>query len=341
MANYYISPERLITCLRDISKQSTVYVPVKTGEYYSFSTFDEHLIDGDENSEDLAGKILPGTDYVNTIKPPKDLFFPQYEMLLKYQKNKGERPVINEPDISKEKRVIFGIRPCDAASLELLDHVFIGQEYQDPYYQSRRSNTTIISLACQTQSEVCFCQNPMSARGADALLVRVADDYLVDIRTEKGREIFEDYLTIRNEESSSIFCPDYQEVVRQEDIAKLSGMFTSSIWEEIQEKCLNCGICTFLCPTCHCFDITDDKKGKIIRSWDSCMFSSFTKHGSGHNPRPTGKERIRQRIMHKFSYFPDKYGSVACVGCGRCVQKCPVNFDIREFLESIKGVKQP
>ena len=117
---------------------------------------------------------------------------------------------------------------------------------------------------------------------------------------------------------------------------KLDKAFDASFWNEIHQKCLGCGICTFLCPTCYCFDITDevkDEQGKRIRCWDSCMFPQFTLHASGHNPRPTYRERMRQRIMHKFNYCPENYKETFCVGCGRCIRNCPVNLDIRQIIK--------
>ena len=116
--------------------------------------------------------------------------------------------------------------------------------------------------------------------------------------------------------------------------------FDNPLWETIHEKCLGCGVCTFLCPTCHCFDILDEgdsTQGERIRIWDSCMFPLFTLHASGANPRPGGKERMRQRVMHKFSYFLDNHEQPSCTGCGRCIRFCPVNLDIREVLGAIQN----
>jgi ferredoxin len=124
--------------------------------------------------------------------------------------------------------------------------------------------------------------------------------------------------------------------------AKLDGMFDHAVWEEISRKCLGCGACTYLCPTCHCFDITDEAvevEGQRVRTWDSCMFPLFTLHASGHNPRTSGKERMRQRMMHKFSYTVDNWGATFCVGCGRCVRSCPVNLDIREVIRRVQEVE--
>jgi sulfhydrogenase subunit beta (sulfur reductase) len=124
----------------------------------------------------------------------------------------------------------------------------------------------------------------------------------------------------------------------------VNNLFSAEFWEEVQFACINCGVCTFVCPTCWCFDIQDEVlegKGVRLRNWDSCMFPLFTLHGSGHNPRSQKLQRVRQRFMHKLKYFPDKYHQgVACVGCGRCVQQCPVNIDIRQvflLMNNFKG----
>ena len=121
----------------------------------------------------------------------------------------------------------------------------------------------------------------------------------------------------------------------------VTDLFDAPIWDEVAFSCINCGTCTFLCPTCWCFDIQDEvlgKQGDRIRNWDACMFPLFTLHGSGHNPRDEKTQRVRQRFMHKLKYYVDKYkGGPACVGCGRCVQFCPVNIDIRRVFELVNN----
>ncbi len=122
----------------------------------------------------------------------------------------------------------------------------------------------------------------------------------------------------------------------------MSEIWDEPIWEDISTKCINCGACTFVCSTCHCFDVTDEgkgKKGQRIRLWDSCMFQIFTREASGHNPRGMSTQRVRQRIMHKYNYFMDNYDQHLCTGCGRCVQVCPVNLDIREVIKQVLDYK--
>ena len=131
-------------------------------------------------------------------------------------------------------------------------------------------------------------------------------------------------------------------VFSDKDLNGQLGDFDASVWHDIHRKCLGCGVCTYFCPTCHCFDITDEAEGlqgRRIRTWDSCMYPLFTMHASGHNPRPTRKERMRQRIMHKFVYSMEQYGKRFCVGCGRCVINCPVNLDLRFVIKEIMEAK--
>lgn len=329
MINFEINKAEFHKWLNKRENEYQVLVPVKNGQEFNWGYWDS--------------KTLPDSTYQNTLKPPKDLFFPQHEVLLKYQKEKGKKPIIEEPDLPNENRIIFGMRPCDAKSLVILDKVFLSEEYQDPFYKARRDNTIIISLVCQEPGLGCFCSNPFSKDGTDIMLVELGEKYLVELVTAKGEQAFQDAVSSVinssvNKELEDLVDKLNQEIASTELTEELEIIFEDTLWEELQEKCLNCGACSFLCPTCHCFDLTDDQQGQKIRSWDSCMFSSFTKQASGHNPRPSGTERLRQRVMHKFKYFPEKYGILACVGCGRCVEKCPVNLDLRQVLLRIRGV---
>lgn len=329
MKQYQVSKTDFFNWLNNLRSEYEVLAPLREENNYNWGIWD--------------GLNLPDNMYQNTLKPPKDLFFPQHEVLLKYRKVKGAKPVIEKQDFPKEKRILFAIRPCDAQSLIILDKVFLSPEYKDPFYQFRRENTVIISLICNEPGQGCFCSKLFSLEGSDLALVDLGDKYLVEVVSTKGEYIFQNVVFSDVDSSLKVRIQELQGKVSQEiassDLTeKLDPLFNSQLWEELQEKCLNCGVCSFLCPTCHCFDITDDHQGQKIRNWDSCMFSGFTKQASGHNPRPSGTERLRQRVMHKFKYFPEKYGFFACVGCGRCVEKCPVNLDLRQVLMKIKGV---
>lgn len=290
---------------------------------------------------------------LNTQRPPKEVLFPQSERLYSYEI--GANGVQISAHYDDRKKVVFGIRPCDARSFHYLDYVFLGQEYQDVYYRKRRENTLLIGMACLEPAKTCFCTSlgggPFATDGLDLLWVDLGDRYLVQVLTPQGKALVA---------SKPFFSPaseaDYRAAAAAEARARaqmlpaldlsrvkpwLDAGFNAPFWERVSEKCIGCAVCTYLCPTCHCFDLSDEAAtdrflaGVRIRTWDTCAFPLFTLHASGHNPRPTGKERFRQRVMHKFCYFVQNWGEAACVGCGRCVVNCPVNLDIREVLAQI------
>jgi ferredoxin len=189
---------------------------------------------------------------------------------------------------------------------------------------------------------------PVSADGADILLTDVGDGYLVEFLTAKGEALAS---TLPGAQAADAGSAQKKEALRAEAKAKvradipgravkpiLEANFDHPFWATLHTRCLACGTCTYVCPTCHCFDIVDEVKGDKgvrCRNWDSCMFPMFTKETSGHNPRPSQKERWRQRTMHKFRYIPENFGVLGCVGCGRCVMQCPVNLDIRKIVEDV------
>lgn len=147
----------------------------------------------------------------------------------------------------------------------------------------------------------------------------ISTDYIMekDFREEKYEEKYIEELIIDGDENA---------------------LFNKIDWDRIVEGCLGCGICTYICPTCHCFDFKDvykDGKTTRYRRWDSCMYPKFTVHASGHNPRPTKKERYRQRILHKYLYIKKNYGYTACTGCGRCIRSCPAGMNIKNVIKDI------
>jgi ferredoxin len=235
-------------------------------------------------------------------------------------------------------------------SFTLLDKVF-GGDFKDPYYLNRRANTVLVSIGCTTPRASCFCNSvgggPFSTEGSDLLLIDIGDEYVVQIVSDKGAKLldkkgFEDTGKEKLDLAAGVIKTAEASMgpgVKTEGLKeKLDSIFDDPVWQQLTEKCLGCGICTYLCPTCHCFDIVDEtigSGGERVRLWDSCQFPLFTLQASGANPRPTGKERFRQRMMHKFSYLLDSCDQIGCVGCGRCITECPVNLDIRQVLNSI------
>lgn len=321
--------------LDSLKSSYQVYAPVKQDNYVMFKT----ITSGSD-------AVL---DYSNSKIPPKGILFPQSEELFSYKVN--EQGAQLDPKIDTQKKVIFGIRPCDAKSITLLDNVFNNNKYQDPYYLTRRENTVLVGIGCNEPKSTCFCTSidggPFDTTGLDLLLIDIGDKYVVEVISDKGKDILsaatcsdataaDKEAAARAKENATLSSTVNIEGLKE----KLDNNFYDEIWDYISEKCLGCAACTYSCPTCHCFDIVDDAvdaDGCRVRNWDSCMFPLFTLHGSGHNPRPSGKERFRNRVMHKFKYFVDVNNATACVGCGRCIQNCPVNLDIREVLADIQG----
>ncbi len=331
-----IEKNKLPVLIGELTKEYEVFAPVKERNIVSF--------------ERISSENQAYLDLWNTKKSPKEVFFPQTETLFTYATGKKDVEIVEAPAV-KRKMVLLGVRPCDARSFVLLDKFFSSGEHKDLYYLEKRKNTTVLGLACNSPRSTCFCTSlggsPFGKEGMDLLLQDINDKYLIETVTERGEKFIEKFPWLKDAQKVDIerakrFSEDAENAVKSEvsvkDVSeKLDRMFDDSFWDRIYQKCLGCGVCTFLCPTCCCFDILDEETEEVkrVRIWDSCQFSCFTLQGSGHNPRPSGKERMRQRIMHKFNYFVKNYGESFCVGCGRCVQECPVNLDIREVVGAI------
>jgi len=293
-------------------------------------------------------------DYANSKDAPKKLFFPESEVLMRYRRGpKGMELVALDGDVGEV--VLFGVRPCDARSFALLDKLFDQETWSDPYYVEKREKTTVVSLACaDVPYSTCFCTSlggsPTGSEGADVLLTDLGGDVLAEFLTPKGerlRPYFGDRAAgagadARKQEVSARAEGQIRSQVPAREVKRfLDANFEHPVWDTIAKSCLACGTCTYACPTCHCFDISDEVRrddGIRLRNWDSCMYPLFTKETSGHNPRASQKQRWRQRVMHKFRYYVDNFDEIACVGCGRCVQACPANIDIRKIVRDLAAL---
>jgi ferredoxin len=285
--------------------------------------------------------IEPDLDMVNTTLPPKDVLFPQTQKM--YCFSTGSEPTV-EAIKEADKQILFGARPCDVQSIDCLDKVFLTGDFVDNFYSDKRDKLTIIAIACTRAEPSCFCSSmgidPGAASKADILLVPTANGWNVQCQTDKGTTAMNAISGLLEQASGSalpVASPELK--VNMTGVAeKAAKMFEHPIWDEFYRPCLGCGTCTFTCPTCYCFEIGAElrnKGGTEARYWDSCMFSEYTRMAGGHNPRPSTRERLRNRYMHKLSFFAERYGQGLCVGCGRCIQKCPVGLDISRVIETI------
>lgn len=303
-------------------------------------------------AEDIKKFILwePGRtlvlDGTNAILPPKDILFPQTEKMYRYKT--GKRIEIKEI-VSEQRQVIFGIRPCDMQSIDCMDKVFLNKGFVDSFYSRKRENTLLMALGCPEAERTCFCDSmgidPNRAPNADVMMYLNDTGIVMEACTPKGEEAvgrLEPLLVKGGEVPAGKTECTLKVNMTPELSDKLSGMFEHAVWEETSRACIGCGTCTYVCPTCYCFDIGSENKGADgtkFRCWDSCMFSDYTRMAGGHNPRPTKKERVRNRYMHKLSYFRERYGQQLCVGCGRCVEKCPAHMDISLFIDKAGEVE--
>lgn len=285
-------------------------------------------------------------DYIQTIQSVKRFAFPKSEELFSYRKG-ADGVELKEQDVDAlPETIAWKVRPCDAAGFTPLGGIF-NWDYKDKPFNARRAKLTLISFSCTQSDDACFCTSvgggPGNTAGSDIQVTELSGQhYLVEAITEKGEAMVGKYL----QDAATADDVDKEQYLAKipvhfnvkELFAKLGTAFDSPIWKQQSERCLGCGACAFVCPTCACFDIQEDAKGssgKRIRCWDSCGFSLFTLHTSGHNPRPTQSTRWRQRILHKFLYMPDRLAVTGCTGCGRCSRACPVDMNILEHLQSI------
>jgi len=338
-----IAKERLNDLYAKIAENMGLFIPIKRAGEVNYAVWSE-------------GKEV-SLETLKTVKSPKNAFFPQTENMMKFKTEGKNLEVIDiRKDWSEEKLfVMFGVKACDYKAIEVLDKVFLAEPV-DTYYQLRRNASIIVTLACSRPEESCFCK----AFGIDAtsplgdVTTWMDETYLYwQANTEKGetltalvQDLFveggEAEVAAQKEATAAIIdkLPYSNLDLSRFKPENLNELFNASEWEEMSEACLGCGTCTFVCPTCQCFDIRDFKTNEGVlryRCWDSCMYSDFTMMAHG-NSRTTQMQRFRQRFMHKLVYYPSQNdGLYSCVGCGRCVNKCPQNLNIVKVIKTLGG----
>lgn len=321
-----------------ISAEEELYLPVKKADK---TNYDLYTKDAEADFETLK-----------TVKSAKDIFFPQSETLYTCISDEGKIKI--EPEKLMERDfVVMGMKACDIAGMEVLDKVFLSEPV-DTFYAARREHGTIVALACGKPEESCFCTvfniNPEAPR-ADATMWIEGDEVFFEADSEKGEKFLDkisSLLTDSDGKKVEEQKNNIREIMEKLPYTKLSlegwgkeenadKLFNSPLWEKLYGACLACGTCTFSCPTCQCYDIKDYNTGSKIeryRCWDSCMYSDFTMMAHGNN-RTSQMQRFRQRFMHKLQYFPVNNGGMfSCVGCGRCVDRCPSSLNIVKVIKA-------
>jgi len=306
----------------------------------------------------LDAEQMPDLAAADTVLSPKAIVYPQSEVMFEYSTDPGdeERNILKRPAKAYDACAVVGIRPYDAAAFTLVRKNFDTPDYRDPYWCDAYEACTFVGLAVNQPDSTDFSTSvdsgPFSEKGLDVLLVDTQDAYLAKVLTEKGEAFMTaaDWQTAADASAEAAINDlqaaaeaAIQATVQYDRIKDLSilDLYNAPFWEDVGFACINCGTCTYVCPTCWCFDIQDEVRGKIgrrFKNWDTCMETQFTLHASGHNPRGDKVMRVRQRFMHKLKYFLDKYeDGLMCVGCGRCVRSCPVNIDIRKVCNTMNS----
>ncbi len=327
VANY----EKLLEKLLSEGKQQ-IYAPAQQGKRVGYQRI--------KSVGEIAG------DFIIPDMSAKAVVFPRIETLFSYTKHKGDVEVKDFDLDAVPYNIVWGARPCDAAGIESLAAIF-GWDPGDPIFARRRERTTFVSISCANADDYCFCTSvggsPGNTKGSDLLLTKKDNgDYIVEVLTPKGEaiinaspELFEN----GDAADKANYLADVPQRFDSTDItARINAAFDTPVFDEYAMRCIGCGACAYVCPVCACFDIQDEKKGctgQRIRLWDSCGAKLFTLHTSGHNPRETQGARWRQRLMHKFSYMPERLDVLGCIGCGRCSRCCPVDMNIAESLTQI------
>ena len=332
--------EKIDAFFEAVNAEKTIYLPVDNSS-------------GKANFQKWESGVKLSNN-LKTIRSAKDFFFPKAENLVNY-KMKGKEIEVEDPRKNVKDFVLFGVRACDAKGFEVVDNVYLHMKPIDSYYKNRREHGVVITLACNDPAQTCFCStyNIDAANPAGDVSCWNADGkYYFQANNEKGTALLESVKSVFEDSDDKAVEALKKDITAKIeklpfahlDLSKFQGkdmlkIFNSKIWSQVSESCLGCGTCTYVCPTCMCFDVRDFNTGseiKQVRCWDSCMYNDFTQMAAD-NPRHTQKERSRQRFMHKLMYYPMAHeGLFQCVGCGRCLESCPINMNIVKVIKAVQ-----
>jgi len=335
--HWLISQTELESWLDGIANARTLIAPRQVSGIMRFCQV--------EKSDEIAwhGKTQKTKLASRPVMSIKEIFFPPTERMFKIKKNRQE--IHLEETYPDWETIVFGVRPCDARGVKLLDALFLDTNPVDSFFARRRGNTTLIGLACKDLGPTCFCTSvggtPNDSHDMDIMLYEKDGDYVVEAVTEKGRFLILSGEWKETDLGSRQFNDKEHFPVPEK--GRWPEHFNDEYWSRISERCLSCRACAYVCPTCRCFSVRDEiiKPGEFerIRCWDSCAGENYRRVAGGHKPRAEKSERLRNRFFCKFYYYPEQYGlgtSSACTGCGRCIDVCPAGVDITEVLMDLE-----
>ncbi|MDR1137751.1 MAG: 4Fe-4S dicluster domain-containing protein [Synergistaceae bacterium] len=321
--NDTLTKDGIVAFLSSLAAEMRVAGPVRDGKVIEYREAPpESFLFGDEIS----------------YKSPKEFYFPQTEKLISFR---GEEAILaGDP----APMAVFAARVCDLQALRVMREVFLSGRYKDPFFERHMEKNLIIGMACVSKKPGCFCDllgiDMKFSAFCDVMLEPAGcGNFKVTGLSEKGSSAF-----LKHSPAERMECDNSRNAETSKPALSLrkeaseARFFELIDWEDALSACQGCGMCTYICPTCHCFEFKDvSERGATnrYRCWDSCMYPRFTLHASGHNPRATNAERYRQRVLHKYLYVMQNIGMAACTGCGRCVRSCPVGINIKTVVEAL------
>ncbi len=334
------SSEHLLTALEQLADSYRTFAPTSEDGATGFRPLDRMTAAQRQAIAPLAFDNKP------TVGSIKSLFFPDSEAYIQFRQE-GQQ-VFHQPIEDGAPQIVLGAKTCDIKSIELLDKVFLAAPV-DGLYRDKREKTVIIGTACTKLGTNCSCDQfgiaPVAAEADLVMAQNEQGEVRLTAQTARGEQLAAELLAVGGLAEDEPYplsanAPPAQQLAPEQVQLRMDQLFDSPLWDKLAMTCLGCGACTYYCPTCHCYDIRDfnrKDRGVRYRTWDSCMFASFTNMAGGHNPRPTRKDRLRNRFFHKLNYFVKKQGELGCVGCGRCAELCPAGISINRVLQEIGG----
>ena len=310
----FLKNEDLKPFLAELAENAELFLTRKENDKWKFKRFE------DQENIEFAPNIIN--------EALKQFFFPKRRPIATFDLN--EKWSMKAVEQAKQPRIIMGLHACDAAGIDYLDRVFMLNDYKDELYEAERNRTTLIGHICREMGKYCHCTDrgfaPDDTANFDVVFDEIENGLIFQAITEKGEKLMQSKLLVETDAkpAKKDWDQDRYPVAPPEEIL---DTYDDDFWKELSDICLTCGSCTFECPTCTCFLISDEKhlgKGERVTVWDSCQNRSYSRMAGGHNPRNQNTDRVRNRTLDKFGYSFRKFGKISCVGCGRCVINCPL-----------------
>jgi NAD-dependent dihydropyrimidine dehydrogenase PreA subunit len=359
MQIFYLKEEFLDNFLDILSKEYRVYLPLKVPGKAIKCDFGFQLPTDEYMYKIYSSSASPAFIFnpYRTVEPLRTFYAYPKEKVASYFNSTQENP---QPE---KKTAVLGVKNCDLFSMKIQDFVFLQGVTKDPLYEKRRGETLLISGDCPAFKESCFCLAlgiaPYASEGFDLNFSPLNDGFLVDVGSPKGEGIAGKcgkclkpatpaQVSARQQKRDAV-AEKLKQHLKPHQIPPKEALqeivtrgYNSKVWPEEALTCVECGGCNFMCDTCHCFLLSDEKFGSVnekVRLWDACLYANFARVAGGANPLKYRPQRLRNRYLKKFDFFPQNLGLAACCGCGRCIDVCPGKIDIRRVLKRLNDEK--